>query len=386
MHINYSSRLNQLLPYLFAEITRLKMEQIRKGVDVIDLGVGDPDLDTPEIIVKAGQEALAVSAYQKYPFIFGLTEFREAIVTWFRKRFGVQLDPISQVCPLLGSKEGIGHLPMAFLEPGEVVLSPDPYYPTYVAGTVLAGGQVHYLPLRRENDFLPDLDAIPAEVLAKARLMFLNYPNNPTAALATPAFFERVVAFAKKHNIIVAHDNAYSEIGYDGYRAPSFLETPGALDIGVEYHSLSKTFSMTGWRIGFVVGNADILTGLTRVKTNLDTGLCLAIQKAGVAALQHADELIPPVVEIYQERRNVLVDGLRQAGFEVELPRATLYVWVKVPDGYQSLEWSRLMLEKIGVVVTPGIGLGPSAEGYFRMAIMAPTERLLEVVRRLQAL
>ncbi|OQY28729.1 MAG: LL-diaminopimelate aminotransferase [Candidatus Cloacimonetes bacterium 4572_55] len=386
MTITYSSKLGQLPPYLFAEITRLKNERIDKGVDVIDLGVGDPDLSTPDIIVRAAQEALATGSYQKYPFTLGLMEYRQAIIDWFGKRFGVSLDPVDQVCPLLGSKEGIAHIPLAFLEPGDYVLSPDPYYPAYVSGTVFAGGNVYFMPLKRENNFLVDLDAIPESIARKARIMFINYPNNPTSALATENFFIEVVEFAKKYNVIIAHDNAYSELCFDGIQAPSFLETPGALEVGIEFHSLSKTFSMTGWRIGFAVGNASIIRGLTRVKSNVDTGLCLAIQKAGSIALHHADELIPQTVAIYQKRRDILVEGLRAVGFETEKPKGTLYVWVPVPEGYGSMNWTKTLLEKTGVVVTPGVGLGQSAEGWFRIAMMAPEARLLEAVERFKSL
>lgn len=386
MNVAYSSKLSQLPPYLFAEITRLKNEQIAQGVDVIDLGVGDPDLDTPELIVQSMQAAVAAGQFQKYPFTIGLREFRETVVDWFADRFQVKLDPITEICPLIGSKEGIGHLPQAFLEPGDYVLVPDPYYPAYVSGTIFAGGQVHFMPLKKDNDFLVDLTAIPPRLAEKSRIMFINYPNNPTSALATNDFFRDVVEFAQKYNIIVAHDNAYSELCFDGYRAPSFLETPGAMEVGIEFHSLSKTFSMTGWRIGFAVGNAAIIKGLTGVKSNLDTGLFLAVQKAGATALQHAHKLVPEIVQIYQERRDLVVDGLTNAGYAVDKPKGTLYVWTPVPRGYKSMAWTRLLLEKIGVVVTPGIGLGQASEGFFRIALMAPKERLQETIARLKTI
>jgi LL-diaminopimelate aminotransferase len=305
------------------------------------------------------------------------------VAGWYRERFGVALDPANEVLTLIGSKEGTAHVPFAFVNPGDVVLVPDPGYPVYAAGTWFAGGEPYFLPLRAERDFLPDLDAVPADVLRRARMLFLNYPNNPTAAVATPAFFARVVEFARRHGIIVCHDAMYSELCFDGYEPPSFLQTPGAVDVGVEFHSCSKTYSMTGWRIGFVVGNADVLRGLGRVKTNVDSGVFQAVQEAGIAALTGPQDCVARVRAIYQERRDVVVDGLRKLGLPVTAPRATFFVWAPVPDGSDSRKWAARLLQDAGVVVTPGVGFGPSGEGYYRIALTVDKARIAEAMERL---
>lgn len=385
MDVTTASRLAKLPPYLFVEIDRKKREALAKGVDIINLGVGDPDLPTPEHIVRALNEAASRPANHRYPESEGLPAFRVAACNWYKQRFGVTLDPERECINLIGAKEGLGHLPLAFVEPGDIVLMPDPAYPVYQAATIFAGGQPHFMPLLRENAFLPDLDAIPEDVARKARLMYLNYPNNPTGGVATRDFYERVVEFALKYGVIVAQDNTYSEIAFDGYRPISFLEVPGAKDVGVEFHSLSKTFNMTGWRCGFVVGRAEIVDALRRVKSNLDSGAFQAVQEAGVVALTSSpDAVAVRNSAVYQERRDVLVEALRAAGLSVEMPRATFYVWPKVPEGYTSASFVGLLIDRAGIVCTPGSGFGRHGEGFVRFALTADRSRLLEAVERIK--
>ncbi len=385
--IEYSAKIGKLPPYPFAELQRLKSEQMARGVDIIDLGVGDPDLPTPEIIVEAARAALTDPQYQKYALARGLPEFRQAIADWCARRFGLRLDPWREVCPLIGSKEGIAHLPQAFLAPDDYVLCPDPYYPAYVGGTIFAGGQLYYLPLLAQNRFLPDLDAIPTAVLEHSKILFLNYPNNPSGAVATAGFFRRVVEFATQHHLIVAHDNAYSEFGFDGYVAPGFLETPGGMEVGIEFFSLSKTFSMSGWRVGFAIGNATIIEGLVRVKNSHDTGACLAFQKAAATALQQAEHLAPATVAIYQERRDALVQRFADNGLKIEAPPATPYLWLTIPESCaDAMIWARRLLLEAGVMVTAGNSLGASGARYYRLSLMASQARLLEAADRICAL
>lgn len=380
-----AQRLTQLPPYLFVEIDRKKREAAAHGVDIINLGIGDPDLPTPDPIIRALAEAARNPVNHRYPESEGLDKFRAAVADWYRRRFGVELSPAKEVLSLIGAKEGIGHLPLALVNPGEVVLIPDPAYPVYRAGTIFAGGEPYIMPLRRENAFLPDLNAIPESVLRRAKLLFINYPNNPTGAVAPLSFYRDVVAFAKRHNLIVAQDNTYSEIAYDGYRAPSFLEVPGAKEVGVEFHSLSKTFNMTGWRIGFVVGRADVVDALRQIKSNLDSGAFQAIQEAGIVALSLADELAAENNRIYQERRDLLLKGLRQAGLEVETPKATFYVWPRVPAGYSSSDFVSALIDRAGIACIPGNGFGAEGEGYARFALTADATRLQEATDRLAA-
>ena len=376
-------RLNKLPPYLFAEIDRIKRSLVAEGKDIIDLGVGDPDLPTPPNIVEAFYLAARDPANQKYALDYGKPELREAVASWYGRRFGVELDPDSEVLPLIGSKEGIGHIPLAFINPGDTALVPDPAYPVYNSGTILAGGEPFKIPLLEENGFIPDLDAIPAGAAKKAKIIFLNYPNNPTAATCDIDFFERLVDFARKNSIIVCHDAAYTELSFDGYRPPSFLQAEGALEIGIEFHSLSKTYNMTGWRIGFAVGNADILKGLSTVKSNLDSGIFGAVQMAGVEALTGSQDCVDEHNRIYRERRDVLVDGLNTMGWNVEKPKATFYVWAPVPDGYTSASLAKALLEKAAIVATPGSGLGSHGEGYIRFALTRSKERIREAVDRI---
>ncbi|MDH7592784.1 MAG: LL-diaminopimelate aminotransferase [Methanomicrobiales archaeon] len=376
----YSERLGDLPPYLFARIDELKAEKIRAGVDVIDLGIGDPDLPTPAHIVEALCEAARDPDNHHYPSYVGMPSFREAVAEWYRRRFGVDLDPEREVISLMGSKDGIAHIPEAFVNPGDVVLVPDPGYPVYRTSTLFAEGRVHTLPLLAENGFLPDLQKIPDGVLRRTKLIFLNYPNNPTAAVAPGEFFREVVDLAGDYSIVVVHDNAYSEIAFDGYRAPSFLQTKGAMEVGVEMHSLSKTYNMTGWRIGMACGESDILAGLKRVKTNVDSGVFNAVQHAAIAALLGPQDCVHRSCEIYRERRDLLVKGLQGLGFQCTMPDATFYVWLPVKNG---MDFATRLLNEAGIVVTPGIGFGEYGRDYIRFAITRSTERIREAVERM---
>lgn len=378
--MQYSSRLEKLPPYLFAQIDAMKAEKVQKGVDVIDFGVGDPDLSTPPHIVEALCTAARDPATHHYPSYVGMPEYRAAVADWYMTRFGVSLDPESEVLALIGSKEGVAHVPEAFVNPGDYVLATDPGYPVYKTSTIFAEGKLHALPLTAGNSFLPDLDAVPKDVCKRARLLFCGYPNNPTAATAPVEWFAELVDFAHEHDIVVVHDNAYSEISFDGYRAPSFLETPGARDVGIEMHSLSKTYNMTGWRIGMAVGNADIIAGLGKVKTNVDSGAFEAIQHAAITALTGPQDCIDTACRIYRERRDVLVNGLEAAGFDVPTPKATFYVWMPVDD---SMAFAARMLDEAGIVVTPGTGFGPGGEGFVRFALTRSVERIDEAIDRI---
>jgi LL-diaminopimelate aminotransferase len=385
MKITYSSKLQKLPPYLFVEIDRRKKAALARGVDIISLGVGDPDQPTPSHIIKAGQRALADPKNHQYPFGSGCKEFRQAVARWYKKRFGVTLNPDDEVISLIGSKEGIGHFHLAFVNPGDVVLIPEPGYPVYNTGTIFADGKPFFMPLKEENGFLPDLDAIAENVRKRAKIMFLNYPGNPTAAVATKAFFARVVAFAKKYDIIVAHDAAYSEIYYD--RKPvSFLQVPGAKEVGVEFHSLSKTYNMTGWRIGWVCGNAQVVKGLSTVKDNYDSGVFQAIQEAAVAALTGPQSCVENMRKLYRRRRDVFVEGLQQLGWKVNKPKATFYVWAHAPVGYTSAQTVAKLLDEAGIVCTPGNGMGTSGEGYVRFALTVGVPRLKEALGRIAKL
>ena len=380
-----AQRLAKLPPYLFAEIDRLKQEAIQSGMDIINLGIGDPDLPTPPHIVKKLQEAAADRRNHQYPSYEGMLSFRQAAADWYSKRFGVTLDPGTEVLSLIGSKEGIGHIPLAFVDPGDVVLIPDPGYPVYQAGTIFAEGLPHFMPIVRERGFLPDLQAIPAEVLRKARILFLNYPNNPTAAVAPRAFFAEAVAFARKHRLILCHDAAYSEMAFDGYLPDSLMAVEGAKEVTIEYHSLSKTYNMTGWRIGFAVGCREILAGLGRIKTNLDSGVFQAVQEAAIAALTSPQDCMEAMRAIYKERRDALVDGLSKLGFTVDRPKATFYVWIRVPEGHTSASFASALLSKVGIVMTPGTGFGKHGEGYIRAALTVDVLRVREAVERIAA-
>lgn len=377
-------RLKRLPPYLFAEIDRVKRSLVAEGKDIIDLGVGDPDLPTPPRIIDAHYRAAQDPANQKYALDYGMDELREAVAGWYAGRFDVVLDPDSEILPLIGSKEGIGHIPLAFINPGDTALVPDPAYPVYAGGTIFAGGEPFMLPLLKENGFLPELERVPSDVARRAKLLFLNYPNNPTAATCDITFFDRVVKFAAAHELIVCHDAAYTELAFDGYLPPSFLQAGGAKALGIEFHSLSKTYNMTGWRIGFAVGNADILKGLSTVKSNLDSGIFGAIQMAGVEALTGPQDCIAEHNRIYRERRDVLVDGLNALGWKVGKPKATFYVWAPVPGDHTSASMAKLLLEEAAIVATPGNGLGSCGEGYIRFALTRNKTRIAEAVERIR--
>jgi LL-diaminopimelate aminotransferase len=384
MEIIQAQRLKQLPPYLFAQIDRMKQEVKAKGVDIIDLGIGDPDRPTPPHIIERLQKAAADAENHRYPSYEGMLSFRQAVAAWYLKRFGITLNPQDEVVSLIGSKEGIAHIPLAFVNPGERVLVPSPGYPVYKTSTVFAGGIPEIMPLRRKNGFLPDFSAIPERVFKETRLMFLNYPNNPTSAVAEKSFFAEAIALAKKYNIIICHDAAYSEVAFDGYRPQSFLEVDGAREVAIEFHSLSKTYNMTGWRIGFAVGNKEIVGGLGKIKTNIDSGIFQAVQWAGVEALTGDQRVADAMKGVYQERRDVLVSGLKSAGLDFDVPKATFYVWVCVPKGYTSSACTIHLLEKAGIVTTPGSGFGEEGEGYIRFALTVEKERLKEAVERIK--
>jgi LL-diaminopimelate aminotransferase len=386
VQIKTASRLGLLPPYLFAELDRLKKEIQKKGVDVISLGIGDPDLPTPAHIVEALKRAADDPANYRYPDYQGLDRFRSAATDWYRRRFDVKLDPAREACAVIGSKEGIANFATAVVDPGDIVLIPDPGYPVYFSGCVFNGGEAYFMPLRKENGFLPDLEAIPAEVARRARLMWLNYPNNPTAATAETGFLADAVRFCLKNNIVLAHDLAYSEIAYDGYRAPSVFEVPEARECAIEFHSLSKTYSMTGWRIGFAVGNETLVGALGRVKTNMDSGPFQAVQEAAIAALEGPEDSVREYCAIYKQRRDLMVDALQELGLSCERPRATFYVWAAVPKGYSSASLTERVLKEAGVVITPGSGFGKGGEGYVRFSLTVSSERLKEAVQRLKAL
>jgi len=386
VQIKTASRLSLLPPYLFAELDRLKREVQQRGVDVISLGIGDPDLPTPVHIVRACQIAAEQPQNHRYPDYQGLDRFREAACGWYKRRFGVSLDPEREACALIGSKEGIANFPVAVVDPGDIVLIPDPGYPVYYSGCVFNGGEPYFMPLKKENAFLPDFGAIPTEVARRAKLMWLNYPNNPTAAVAPIEFMRRAVKFCVEHNIILAHDIAYSEIAFDGYRAPSMLEIDGARECTIEFHSLSKTYSMTGWRVGFAVGNAQLVGALGKVKTNLDSGVFQAVQEAAISALTGSDDSLHQYCGVYQRRRDLTVEALRGIGLACEVPRATFYLWASVPKGDTSVSFTERVLKDTGVVITPGSGFGKSGEGYVRFSLTVPSERLQEAVERIKTL
>jgi LL-diaminopimelate aminotransferase len=381
-----AERLGRIPPYLFAEIDRKVQEKKRAGVDVISLGIGDPDLPTPQRIVSVLQEAAADPANHRYPSYFGLAELRHAIAGWYRERFEVTLDPASEILPTLGSKDGISHVPLALVDPGDVVLAPDPGYTVYATGAIMAGADVHVMPLTIENGWLPDLDAIPEDVANRTRLMWLNYPNNPTAAVAGREFLEGAVEFCRRHGIVLCHDAPYSEICFDGYRPLSLFEIPGAKEVGLEFHSLSKTFNMTGWRIGWVCGRADLIGLIGQLKTNIDSGIFQAVQWAAVEALHGGEEETRAACAIFARRHRLVADTLNSLGWSIKPPRATFYVWAPVPAGYDSIGFAGHVLDQVGVNITPGVGFGAHGEGYFRLSVTAPDARLEEAMTRLRTL
>jgi len=387
----YAQGIRSLPPYLFAEIDRRKEEARKKGVDIIDLSIGDPDLPTPPHIVEALYKAAQNPNNHRYPSYEGMLSFREAVAAWYKQTKHVTVNPEDEVLTLIGSKEGLAHSVFAFLEPGDIALVPDPAYPVYHNATVLANAIPHAVPLTEENDFTPDLEEIDTEVAKQAKLMFLSYPNNPTGATVDESFFKAVIDFAHDNELIILHDNPYSELVFDGYESPSFIAVKGAKDVGIEFNSLSKTYNMTGWRIGFAVGNAEILQGIGRVKSNIDSGAFQAVQEAGIAALTGPQDCIQQNVAIYRERRDILVDGLQAAGLEVNKPKATFYLWVRVPKSREflkssSIEFSMFLLEQTGIAVTPGVGFGTYGEGFVRITFCMSGERLTEACERIKAL
>jgi LL-diaminopimelate aminotransferase len=382
MFAEYADRISHLPPYLFAAIDRAKKEARAKGVDVIDLSVGDPDLPTPTHIIEALCKAALDPSNHQYPSYEGKMTFRKAVADWYMQTFNVDLDPTKEVLTLIGSKEGIAHAPLAFLNPGDLALVPDPAYPVYSTATSFAGGMPMVMPLLSENGFLPDLDAIDPAVAQKAKLMFLNYPNNPIGASADRSFFKKLIDYARDYNIIVMHDNPYSEIYFDGQRSQSILEIEGAKDVAVEFHSLSKTYNMTGWRIGSVVGNSDVVAGIGKIKSNIDSGTFGAVQDAGIAALESPKEVVDDIRKIYKHRIEILYRALRDMGLKLEKPRATLYLWAFV--GGSSIEYTQQLLDKTGIVATPGVGFGQYGEGYIRFSITQATDRIEEAVVRLE--
>jgi LL-diaminopimelate aminotransferase len=380
-----AKRLSRLPPYLFVEINRKIAELRAHGEDVVNFGIGDPDLPTPSHMIERICTAAHDPANHRYPETDGLPELRQAIADWYGRRFSVELDPIREVLPLIGSKEGIGHMALGFVDPGDLALIPDPGYPPYSLGTILAGGEPYPMPLREESDFLPDFEAIPDEIAGKAKLMWLNYPNNPTGAVADLDFFDKAVHFAQRHGLVICHDAPYTEVTFDGYRSPSFMQVPAARRIGVEFHSLSKTYNMTGWRIGMVVGNPDMVNALFRVKSNLDSGVPQAIQYAAVEGLRGSQEYIGQRNAIFQQRRDRLVKVLGNIGLKCRIPKATFYVWAKVPQGYTSMDFAKTLLDELAIAVTPGTGYGKGGEGYIRFSLTIPDDRLQEGVTRLSS-
>lgn len=378
-----ANRIQALPPYLFAEIDRRISEKRAQGVDVISLGIGDPDLPTPDHVVAALCEAARVTANHRYPDNYGLPALKAAISKWYQERFLISVDAQKEVLPLIGSKEGIAHIAWALLDPGDIALVPSPGYPVYQIGTLLANARPYLMPLEEKNGFLPDLTAIPEEVADQAKLMWINYPNNPTSAVAPADFFHEVVAFARQHNLVVCHDAAYTEVAFEGYRPLSFLEIPGAREVGIEFHSFSKTYNMTGWRIGMAVGNEELIEGLGRLKTNIDSGIFNAVQYAAIEALKTPQSWIEERNAIYQRRRDLVLQTLGKMGVRAHKPLAGLYVWAAVPDGMSSVEYAMRVLDATGVVITPGVGFGKHGEGYFRISLTTPDDRLEEALHRL---
>ena len=377
--------LSKLPTYVFAELDELKEAARQRGADLIDLGMGNPDRPTPAPIVKAIQEAVANPANHGYPNFKGKPEFLRAVSDWMKRRYDVTIDPETEVQTLIGSKEGLAHISFAYIDEGDYTLVPSPYYPVHSRATWIAGGNVYHLPLTPENNFLPDLDSIPEEIAQKAKLFIVNYPNNPTAGVADLAFYEKLVAFCRKYGIILVSDLAYGEISYDGYKPLSIFNVPGAKDVAVEFHSFTKSFNMAGWRAGFAVGNADVIKTLYSIKTNLDYGLSSAIQDGGIYALNHAEEFLPEVVRTYQERRDVLVKGFRELGWQIEPPKATMYLWLPIPKSFaDSKEWCRYLIDKADVVITPGMAFGDAGDRFFRVSLVSPKETLQKAIDRLK--
>jgi LL-diaminopimelate aminotransferase len=380
-----SRRVEHLPPYLFVDISKKIAEKKAKGEDVVSFAVGDPDIPTPPHIIERLCQAAKDPANHRYPETEGLPKLRQAIAGWYQKRFGVSLDADKEVLPLIGSKEGIAHIAFCLIDFRDIALVPDPAYPVYSVSTMLAGGSPYYLPLTEENDFLPNFDTIPAYALRGAKLLWINYPNNPTGAVADLDFFNRMVDLARKNNLAVCHDGPYSEVAFDGYQPVSFMQADGAKEVGVEFHSLSKTYNMTGWRIGMVVGNADLIDALKRVKSNLDSGIPQAIQYAAIAALTGSQDCIPEHNATYQKRRDLIVEVLNNIGLKAKPPKASLFIWARIPQGYNSVDFATDLLEKVGVVVTPGVGYGKHGDGYIRLSLTVPDAAVVKGLSRLSA-
>ena len=382
--MEFAKRLDTVPPYLFVEISRKIAAKKAQGIEVISFGIGDPDIPTPTKVVDELRRTSLDVPNHRYPETDGLPEFRKAVADWYKSRFDIAVDSNKEVLPLIGAKEGIGHASLCFINPGDIALVPDPGYPVYSVGTWFAGGECHWMPLIEENGWLPDLSSIPADVAKRSKVMWLNYPNNPTGAVADVGYFKEVIEFAKSHDIAVMHDACYTEVAYDGYKPLSFLEVSGAMEVGLEFHSLSKSYNMTGWRVGMAVGNADMIEALMVVKSNLDSGIPNAVQYMGIEAMNITDEEIDQRNAVYQSRRDRVVQTLNKIGLEVEPPKASLYVWVRVPNGYTSAEFAELLLEERDVVVTAGNGYGPSGEGYVRLSLTISESDLTEGLRRIE--
>ena len=384
-NMQVSRRVQKLPPYLFVEITKKIAEKRAKGEDVVSFAIGDPDIPTPPHIIDRLCQAAQDPANHRYPESEGLPELRQAIAQWYKRRFGVSLDADTEVLPLIGSKEGIAHIAFCFVDPGDTVLVTDPGYPVWTVSTMLAGGRPFYMPLSEQNNYLPVLHKIPYNILKMAKLLWINYPNNPTGAVADIDFFNMTVKFARQHDLIICHDGPYSEVAFDGYQPVSFMQADGAKEVGIEFHSLSKSYNMTGWRIGMAVGNAVIIDALKRLKSNLDSGIPQAIQYAAIEALTGPQDCIQEHNAVYQRRRDLLIEVLNNIGLRAKPPKASLYVWAKIPEGYTSVEFANDLLEKIGVVVTPGIGYGKNGEGYVRLSLTLPDASLVKGLSRLAA-
>jgi LL-diaminopimelate aminotransferase len=382
--VRTAARISNLPPYLFAEIDKKVAVRRAQGIDVISLGIGDPDTPTPVRIVDRMSEAIRDPENHRYPSYVGAPRYRQACARWMDQRFGVEVDPDEEVVALIGSKEGIAHIFLAFVDPGQHTLIPGAGYPVYTTGGILVGGKYHYMPMTEENSFLADFDSVPADIAANARMMFLSYPNNPTSATATEEYFDRAIEFASEHDLLIVHDNAYSEIGYDGYVAPSFLERPGAKDVAIELFSMSKAYNMTGWRVAFAAGNALAIEALSRVKTNIDSGVFTAVQDAAIEAMLGPQDSIAELINVYSRRRDMVCETLSKIGLEAHRPRATIYVWAKVPEGYTSASFATHVLEKADVIVSPGNAYGPSGEGYIRLTLSTPDDRLAEALERIK--
>ena len=381
--MKFASRIEKVPPYLFVEISRKIAEKKAQGIDVISFGIGDPDIPTPENVIEKLRETALDGPNHRYPETDGLPEFRQMVADWYQRRFGISVHPDRETLPLIGAKEGIGHAALCFIDPGDIALVPDPGYPVYSVGTWFAGGECHWMPLLEENGWMPDLDAIPEDVADKAKVIWLNYPNNPTGAIADADYFGKVVEFAKAHDIAVMHDASYSEVAFDGYRPISFLETPGAIDVGVEFHSLSKSYNMTGWRLGMAVGNEDIIRALMVIKSNLDSGVPNAIQYMGMEAMELAQDAIDERNGVYERRRDRVVQTLQDIGLDAIPPKASLYVWTRIPEGFTSAEFTALLLDEANIVVTPGNGYGRYGEGYIRLSLTIGDDDMEQGLARL---